>query len=274
MKYPLLTVLTAIGLLTGWQRAAAAEATPNTDAQRLMRLGPGDSVSIEVYGQPDMTTTVYVGDDGTINVPLAGPVQVNKLSPVEAAAKTERALKAGGFFVEPHVNINLVQSRSQRVSVLGEVRTPGRYPIEPNTTIFELLAQVGGETENGADVGFISRKDGQGHSTRIPVDLKDLGAKNGPRQTVTLQGGDELFVPKVEKFYIYGEVASPNMYPLEPGMNVLQAIARAGGITTRGSERRVEIKRLGKDGQTVTMRAKPSDSVQPNDVVRIKESIF
>jgi polysaccharide biosynthesis/export protein len=239
-----------------------------------MLLGPGDSVNMEVYGQPDLTTTTLVGDDGKMNVPLAGPVQVLGLTPIAAASKVEKALKDGRFLVDPHVNLNIVLSKSQRVSVLGQVGKPGRYPIEPNTTIFELLAEVGGEQDAGADVGYITRKDDQGHTIRIPVDLRDPGGKKTALPPVAIRGGDELYVPKAEKFYIYGEVTSPGMYAIEPGMTVIQAIARAGGITPRGSERRIEVKRTAADGKTLITKTKANDPVQANDVLRVKESLF
>ena len=254
--------------------AVSPPAQVDSDSRRLMLLGPGDSVSMEVYGQPDLTTTTLVGDDGRMNVPLAGPVQVVGLTPIAAAAKVEKALKDGRFLVDPHVNLNIVLSKSQRVSVLGQVSKPGRYPIEPNTTIFELLAEVGGEQDSGADVGYITRKDEQGRMIRIPVDLRDPGGKKTTSPPVILRGGDELFVPKAEKFYIYGEVTSPGMYSIEPGMTVIQAIARAGGITPRGTERRVEVKRTAKDGSTVISKTKANDIVQANDVLRVKESLF
>src|SRR5208337_2437751 len=95
--------------------------------KRIIQLGPGDSVSIQVYGQPDMTTTVYVSDDGTIPVPLAGAVPVAGLSPSEASQRIEKALKDGGFLVDPHVTLTVTQSLSQRVSVLGQVGKPGLY---------------------------------------------------------------------------------------------------------------------------------------------------
>jgi polysaccharide export outer membrane protein len=253
---------------------APAPAQVEPDARRLMLLGPGDSVNMEVYGQPDLTTTTLVGDDGRMNVPLAGPVQVVGLTPIAAAAKVEKALKDGRYLVDPHVNLNIVLSKSQRVSVLGQVSKPGRYPIEPNTSIFELLAEVGGEQDSGADVGYITRKDDQGRTIRIPVDLRDPGSKKSALPPVALRGGDELFVPKAERFYIYGEVTAPGMYSIEPGMTVIQAIARAGGITPRGTERRVEVKRTAKDGSTVISKTKANDPVQANDVLRVKESLF
>jgi len=243
-------------------------------APRIIELGPGDSVSIQVYGQPDMATTVYVSDDGTIPVPLAGPVQIAGLSPAEASQRIEQALKDGKFLVHPQVTLTVMVSRSQRVSVLGQVGKPGVYPIESNTTIFDLLAMAGGALETGSDEIFLLRKDAGGSLQRYPINLKGLdNAKNAiPDQA--LRGGDSILVPKAEQFYIYGEVTSPKKYRVEAGMTVVQAIAVAGGVTVRGSERRVDIKRLVADGKYVTVKAKLNDLVKPDDVIHVKESIF
>src|SRR3977135_2756678 len=115
--------------------AAAASPTGSlASAERtILPLGPGDQVKMEVFGRPEMDTTTYIADDGSIRVPLAGPVIIGGLSPAEAAEKVEAALKKGQYLVDPHVTFGVVQSRSQRVSVLGEVRNPGRYPMESNT---------------------------------------------------------------------------------------------------------------------------------------------
>jgi polysaccharide export outer membrane protein len=243
-------------------------------APRIIELGPGDSVSIQVYGQPDMATTVYVSDDGTIPVPLAGPVQIAGLSPAQASQRIEKALKDGKFLVHPQVTLTVMVSRSQRVSVLGQVGKPGVYSIESNTTIFDLLAMAGGALETGSDEIFLLRKDSGGALQRYPINLKGLdNAKNAiPAQA--LRGGDSILVPKAEQFYIYGEVSSPKKYRVEPGMTVVQAIAVAGGVTVRGSERRVDIKRLVADGKYVTVKAKLNDLVKPDDVIHVKESIF
>src|SRR5258706_5373627 len=121
------------------QAGPAATAPPSLENRSLMQLGPGDSVAVQVYGQPDMGATVYVSDDGTIPMPLVGAVQVAGISPADAARQIEGALRSGKFLVDPHVTITVTQSRSQRVSVLGEVGTPGRYTIESNDTIFDLI---------------------------------------------------------------------------------------------------------------------------------------
>ena len=252
----------------------AMPAAEGESASRLIQLGPGDSVNVQVYGQPDMTTAVYVSDDGTIPVPLAGPVQVAGLSPSEASQRIEKALKDGGFLVDPHVTVTVVLSRSQRVSVLGQVGKPGLYPIESKTTIFDLLAQAGGELETASDVIFLLRPDASGNVQRYPINLKGLDSAKNSIPTQALHGGDSIFVPRAEQFYIYGEVMAPNKYRVEPDMTVIQAIARAGGVTPRGSERRVDIKRLTNNGTYVTVKAKLNDLVKPDDVIHVKESIF
>jgi polysaccharide export outer membrane protein len=267
-----------LGLLSFHLSAVAAETPDNddssADASGLIQLGPGDSIRVSVYGQESMTTTVYVGDDGNISVPLVGQVQVTGLSPVAAGKKVEQALKSGGFLNDPHVTIALLHSRSQRVAVLGKVRRPGRYTIDPKTTIFDLLAQAGGTAEDGADFVYLLRPNGQGGLQRLGVKLGGFSASGDTSTMQSLQGGDTLYVPLAQQFYIYGEVTTSNMYRLEPGMTVLQAVARAGGITARGSERRIDIKRTDKAGHYVVFHAKLSDPIQPDDVVHVKESIF
>jgi len=242
--------------------------------RRLVQLGAGDSVTVEVYGQPDLTSTVYVAENGTISLPLVGEVQVAGLSSVEAAARVEKALKDGQFLVDPHVTILVTQSKSQRVSVLGEVKAPGRYPIEPNTTVLELLAQAGGVNDTSSYTIYIVRPDAKGVEQRIPVDLQGFSNHKEALPTEILHAGDTLVVPKADHFYMYGEVAAPGMYRIEPGMTIIEALARAGGVTARGSERRIDIKRLEKNGRYSVRHAKPGDLVQPDDVIRVKESIF
>jgi polysaccharide export outer membrane protein len=247
---------------------AAEPGGEQTEKRHLSLIEAGDQVTIQVYGQPDMESTVSVSDDGNIRVPLAGPVHVAGMTPVQAGMRVEAALMDGQFLVNPHVTITVVQPLSQRVSVLGEVRTPGRYAIAPNTTIFDLLAQAGGVTDNGGDVVYIQRAAADGKLARMRVEADQAA-------TQTVQGGDSVIVPIADQFYIYGEVTNPGKYRIEHGMTVIQAIARAGGITPRGSDRRVDIKRAtGTNGEYAVRRAKASDLIEPNDVVNVKESIF
>jgi polysaccharide export outer membrane protein len=253
--------------------AAGAIANPTT-ASPLTPLGPGDSVTLHVFGQPDMDSVLAVADDGTIRVPLAGSVQVGGVSADEAARRVEKEFKDGGYFLSPHVSLTVTQSLSQRISVLGEVRAPGRYPIDSKTTILDLLAQAGGQTELASNTVFILRNEAGGGVKRYPVTLQGLTTSGGVGAGQALRAGDSVFVPRAEQFYILGEVQKPSMYKLEANLTVIQAISIAGGVTPKGSDRRVEIKRVGKDGKEVIIKPKPNDLVEPDDVIRVKESIF
>lgn len=275
------SVISGVGIAASPSPAAPIEVQNQQEAHDapgskapLLQLGPGDSVSIQVYGQPDMNATVYVSDNGTIPVALAGAVKVAGLSPAEAAARIEKALKDGRYLVDPHVTLTVTESRSQLVSVLGQVGRPGRYPIQSNTSIFDLLAEAGGVTELGGDQVFILRPDASGNITRSPISLKGLAQGARGNLKVTLAGGDSVMVPTAPQLYIYGEVTTPGKFKIEPGMTVVQAIARAGGITQRGSQHRVVIKRRKPDGTYETTKAALSDLVQADDVIRVKESIF
>jgi polysaccharide export outer membrane protein len=221
-----------------------------------------------------MDGVLVVADDGALRVPLVGNVQVKGLSTQEAARRIEKLFKDGSYFVNPHVGLTMTQSLSQRVSVLGEVRTPGRYAVDSKTGIVDLLAQAGGETEAASDTVYILHTDGSGKVNRYPVSLRAL-TNGGTASAPPLLGGDSLYVPKAEQFYILGEVQKPGMYKIEHELTVIEAISLAGGITLKGSTRRVEVKHAGKKGaEPVTTKAGPNDLVQPDDVIRVKESIF
>jgi polysaccharide biosynthesis/export protein len=272
-RFRLFLAVFAMGLLLSLGAVCRlAEAAPAADQEHLSVLSAGDSVSVQVFGQPE-GPNVYVSDDGTITVPLVGNIEVAGTSPAEAAARVAKALKDGGYFVDPRVTI-VTQPRSQVVTVLGEVATSGRYPITPGTTILDLLAQAGGLKETASDVGYVQRRDETGHINRYPVKLNGLTEIKDSLPTSTLLGGDTLMVPPAEHYYVTGEITTPGKYYIAPGMTVMQAIVRAGGITERGSEHRIELKRLEKDGQYKVIHAKPGDPIQADDVIRVKESIF
>ena len=252
----------------GQNAPAAAQARP------LLQLGVGDVLNVQVYGRPELTTTTYIADDGTITMPLAGPVPIVGLSPAAAASEVAAAFRKAQLLRDPQITILLMQSRSQQVSVLGEVRAPGRFPVDSTTSVLDLLAAAGGTTETSGDTVFVIRPDAKGNLERHPVSLRGLEDGRESLQFLVLRGGDAVFVPTAEQFYIYGEVQAPNMYRLEPEMTVQQAIARSGGLTPLATTRRIEVKRRAADGTVVERKLTLADRVQPGDVIYIREGRF
>ncbi|HTY48721.1 MAG TPA: SLBB domain-containing protein [Steroidobacteraceae bacterium] len=234
-------------------------------------LGAGDSIQVQVFGQPDMSGNVSVDDDGSVNLPLVGHVKVGGLTLRQAEDSIATAIRKDQLLVNPRIAISVVQARNLRVSIIGEVRSPGRYAVDPRTSIIDLLAQAGGTTESGGRQVYILHTDAAGKVTRRLINLDDpASAASGSY----LQGGDSVIVPRAQVFYVYGEVAQPNAYRLEPGMTVVQAIARAGGVTPRGSDSRIDVKRTDASGKMVTLRVHPGDLVRANDVIYVRERIF
>jgi polysaccharide export outer membrane protein len=91
---------------------------------------------------------------------------------------------------------------------------------------------------------------------------------------IFLQDGDTIFVPKAQTFYITGFVRNPGSLVWEPGVTVHQAIALAGGLTDRGSDRRITAKRVMRDGKVAEVKLNLESKVEPNDTISIPAKIF
>ena len=235
-------------------------------------LGAGDLLRITVYGSPDLTLETRVGDAGSISYPLVGKVGVSGLSTAQAEQKIGALLAAGGFVRKPQVNIIVTALHSQAVSVLGHVNRPGRYPLEGRPSLMDLLAMAGGIAADGADqVSLIRSRDGR--SVRDEIDLVQmLRAGHGLDQPVA--GGDVVFVERAPRFYIYGEVQRPGALRLERGMTVTQALSAGGGLSPRGTERGLLLKRRDASGQLRTRRASADELLQADDVLHVQQSWF
>jgi polysaccharide export outer membrane protein len=236
-------------------------------------LGSGDLLKISVYGNPDLALETRVSESGTITFPLIGEVPVGGLTPSGAEKLIGSRLQSGGFLKQAQVNVLVTQFQGQLVSVLGQVNRPGRYPIDGKRNLTDILALAGGASATGADtVDLIRTRNGK--TTKTVVNIVDMVQQGKLNEDLGLQGGDLIFVERAPIFYIYGEVQKPGSYRLEPNMTVLQALSAGGGLTPRGTERNVRIKRQLPDGKLETIKARHDDPVQPNDVVYIQESLF
>ena len=231
-------------------------------AQQADKLGAGDGVRVTVFGQPDLSTEARVSDRGSISLPLIGETRVGGATPVEAAQRIADAYKKGQYLKNPQVTVALTAVRSRQVSVLGLVARPGRYVLEDaKPGISDVIAAAGGIVAGGSETATVIRN---GESQKVNALAKDF----------ELKAGDTVYVDRGPTFYIYGEVTRAGAYPIQPGLTVMQAISLSGGITPRGSERRIKLRRAGPDGQVKEYDAKPTERVQANDVIYVRESIF
>ena len=236
-------------------------------------LGPGDTLRIFVYGHPDMTTETKVSETGKITFPLVGEVKVDGLTPSEAEKKIANLLESRDILRKPQVIVVTASLQSQMVSVLGNVRNQGRYPIEGKRSLTEILAMAGGIIPEGGELITLIRSDGTRFVKEV-IDVLEMVRTGDLSRDVDVRSDDLIYVERAHRFYIYGEVQRAGAYRLERNMTVIQALSVGGGLTQRGTERGLRIQRRDAEGNLQIVDAKSSDLVQPDDVIYIKESLF
>ena len=253
--------------------AAAVGRVPPPAAAQGFTIGAGDTVQIDVLGRPELSARGNVSGDGRVTAALIGPINIAGLSPVQAAERISRAYKDGQYLVAPQVTVTMVEYLSQQLTVMGEVRAPGRFPMRTRLSVLDGLALAGGITEQGSSLAYLLRPE-DSVVTRYEVDLDALIQSGAGQQYFELLSGDILVVPKAEVFYIYGEVKSPNSYKIKPGMTVIQALSLAGGLTDKGSDRRIDIRRKSPEGRLDSMAASLNDRLMADDVIYVRERLF
>jgi polysaccharide export outer membrane protein len=246
-------------------------------------VGPQDVLMITVFDQQDLSGKFTVDADGTISFPLIGRLKAGGLTLQQVEDALRKAL-ADGFFRNPQVSVGIEQYRSQRVFVVGEVRTPGTYQLSGETTLIEALARAGSTTDTAAGEAMIVRSktpaapsgpllpEQQEGAEVIRVDIKELQSGR-LSQNALLQDGDTVFVPRAELVYVFGQVKNPGAYPMKNGTTVLQALSLAGGLTDRGATGRLRVARI-VSGKKTEVRVNVEDLVQPGDTIIVPERFF
>ena len=242
--------------------------------------GRNDQLKITVFDEPDLSNIYRVDSDGFITFPMINKVSAVGITPAELQDRIKTML-AAGYIKNPQVRVEVEGYKSQSVIVSGEVRSPGKVPMTGTMTLIEALAAAGSPTSSASNEVSISRQKrnaagavaDENDVDIIRVNLKLLQLGQAGRD-IQLQDGDLINVPKAQTFYIIGQVRNPGSLVWEPGMTVQQAIALAGGLTERGSDRRIKADRFGPDGKVKEVNVNLEDKVQPNDTIKIPAKIF
>lgn len=249
-------------------------------------IGPSDVLNIKVFNEADLSGPFSVDSDGTITFPLLGRITVSGKTPRDIEAHLTKTL-TGAYLRNPIVSVEIGNYRSRKIFILGEVKQPGMYSIEGPMTLLEVLAKAGSLTAAaGNNITVLRYKDGLAaavsNEPMLPgdprgaevmrVNVLDLN-EGRLNANILLQDSDTIVVPAADRFYVTGMVRQPGSFVLRPGMTVQQAIAEAGGLTERGSTRRIKITRK-INGKDVEIGAKMSDPVRPNDTIKIAQRLI
>ncbi len=246
--------------------AAGAGAVDNADYQ----VGSDDLLKISVFDHPELSVDARISRSGNITFPLLGEVRALGLSPRELEQLLTGRLEQGGYLHEAQVSVLVTDYESQKIAVMGQVAKPGQYALTTASTVLDLLAQAGGPVSAlAADQAVLVRRGGG----RTTLDLDAL-FKGDPAQNPVVAAGDSIYVPRAPLFYVSGEVQRPGSYRLERNMTVAQAISTGGGLTPKGSEHWMKVKRRAAGGALRELPVKPHDLLQEDDVLMIRQSWF
>lgn len=250
--------------------------TPQTQAvvppERYV-IGPADTLSVTVVGEPDLTAKYRVDPDGTITMPYIGRQPAAGSTIVDLQTKITQLLK-DGYLQNPQVLIDVDTYKARSVLVIGAVRSPGKVQLTGLTmSLLEALALAGSPTASAANEVIVvhSAKGGEKPTEQI-VNRKELELGRAGNDVV-LSDGDLINVPDAKRFWVSGQVKNPGNYVLDTGTTVAQALILAGGLTERGSTRKLTFIRS-VNGKLVEVDAKLEDKVQPNDEIKVGSRLF
>jgi polysaccharide export outer membrane protein len=226
---------------------------------------------ITVAGEEDLTGKFPVDADGMFTFPYLNRVKAAGLTAAELQAQLITLLR-NGYLRNPQIRVEVDLFRSQSVMVIGEVRQAGKIAMTgPTMSLLEALVAAGSPTAQASTEIIVRRRSVDGkEGEEIRVNRRDLEVG---KTDVIIRDGDIINVPQAERFYVDGYVRNPGYYVLEPGMTVQQAIALAGGLAERGSDRGITATRS-VNGKNVAVDVKLEDKVQGNDVIRIRQRFF
>ena len=265
MKRTLLTLTTSLAVLLLLAGPARA--------QTSYVLGAQDVITVTVLGEEDLSRKYTIEQDGTFTFPLIGRVTAKGLTLRELEGELTKKLVAGKFYNNPEVSVAIDAYQSQRITVVGKVNSPGEYPLTGDMTLLSALAKAGFVTPDAGREALVVRKvrSGSDENEIVRVDLVKLQAGD-MSLNVLLRDGDTINVPKAQMAFVNGQVKSPGAYPVENGMTVLQFLSLAGGLTDRGSDKRINILRVGKAKELKGVKL--TDLIEPGDTITVGSRVW
>jgi polysaccharide export outer membrane protein len=221
-------------------------------------LGPDDAVTIHALNAPDLSDKPFrVDADGELKLPMVGRIHAGGLTAEQLEGEIAKRLKV--YLVDPEVTVSLTEFKSQPVSILGEVATPGVHQLEGQKTLLEILAVAGGLRPDAGTTIKITRRleygripvpgavDDPSHQFSIAeINLKAVMEAKSPEYNIVIRPHDVLSVPRAQQVYVIGEVNKVGALPLNEGqsISVLEAVSSSGGMLRTAASSNARILRL------------------------------
>jgi polysaccharide export outer membrane protein len=242
-----------------------------------LTIGPGDLVHVKVLEAAELEQSARVTDAGSLTLILGGPVYVAGLTPPEAALVIARVLVDGHYLLTPHVSVLIEQTATQNVTIIGQVHSPGSYPIGTSRPILDVLALAGGLTEIADRKVTIERHASKERATFV-VSNSAAAALDA---SVLVFPGDTVIVSKADVVYILGDVNRPGGFAMvtnDSRLSAVQVLSLAGGTPPNAVPSHARLIRKQPDGSRIEIPLhlsamakgkQPDIQLQPDDIVYV-----
>lgn len=256
---------------------ARAETAAAEDSTYVLRAN--DVIRLEVYGEPDLSGAVRILKTGHASFPLIGSLKVSDLS-VAAAADEIRRKYDEDYLVDPKLTLTVQEYATDYISVIGAVTTPGQIPIPVSgkLDLATAMATAGGLAPNADTQAILLVRNSGTTSTFTMGSI--VGGTDGRTK---LAAGDRIIVNQSafvgKSVTILGQVGrqGPLAFPVNGRLDLVMAIAFAGGLTDLANPKKVTINRNGKvtivDYKKVSQQGNPIQ-LQPGDIITVAERLF
>jgi protein involved in polysaccharide export with SLBB domain len=212
-------------------------------------LGPGDDLTINVWGAVDSTMIRTVDRNGRIVLPKVGDLRIWGLTFSQADRLIRDELSR--FFRGFHTSVTMGRLRTVSVHVVGEVCQPGVYTLSSLATVTNALYSAGGPTKLGSlrEVRLL-----RSNVQVARVDLYDFLQRGDRTRDYRLESGDTVFVPTVgDVVAVAGEVKRPAIYEIQTGTRLADVVNLSGGVTPTSYLKRVQIVRALPNAERTTL---------------------
>jgi len=269
----IITRIVPIGLAVFFLIAGAAAQVPSSPKPEALKANCGSQVrstyllgtddQLEISG-PELSELankpVRIDGDGDIQAPLVGRVHVSGLTVQQTEQELNKLLST--YIRDPQVVVSVAEVRSQPVSILGAVNTPGVHQVRGHKTLLEMLALAGGIRSDAGYSVRITRQlewgciplpktelDATGRFSVAELNLKKIMEAKNPEENIQIFPHDVISVPKAEMVYVIGEVKRSGGFVLgeHQSISVLQALSLAEGLNGTADARHARILRLKRD---------------------------
>lgn len=206
-------------------------------------LGPGDEITVDVWGRPELSGHHIIGPDGKITIPVSGVIAVTGLSREEAQRTLTAAVSK--YYSEPLITVRVDRYTSFRVFILGRVSSPGALQFDLQPTLLDVVTKAGGLPIGGvgADKAGLGRCAVIRRDQMVWIDLKALVSRGNLALNIRLARNDLVYMPDAgdQLVYVLGEVQHPGAFRLTPDMSFLDAFTQAGGLSEDASANKIAL---------------------------------